>query len=57
MFNYNNILKKEKNFSDLQFKEIYPVMKLILRGKKRNFLSAFGKSLNLLLPTVANTST
>ncbi len=37
-------------------KEIRPVMKLIIRGKKREFLSAIGKSLNLLLPTEANTS-
>ena len=32
-------------------------MKLIVRGKKREFLSAIGKSLNLLLPTESNTST
>ena len=32
-------------------------MKLILRGKKREFISAIGKSLNILLPTEANTST
>ena len=37
-------------------KEIKPVMKLIVRGKKREFLSAIGKSLNLLLPTESNTS-
>ena len=56
MLNYNNILEKEKIFSDLKIEEVYPTMKLILRGKKRDFLSAFGKSLNLLLPTVPNTS-
>ena len=32
-------------------------MKLIVRGKKREFISAIGKSLNMLLPTEANTST
>ena len=32
-------------------------MKLIIRGKKREFISAIGKSLNILLPTEANTST
>jgi len=32
-------------------------MKLIVRGKKREFLSAIGKSLNMVLPTKANTST
>ena len=38
-------------------KEVKPIMKLILRGKKREFISAVGKSLNMLLPTEANTST
>ena len=32
-------------------------MKLIVRGKKREFISAIGKSLNILLPTESNTST
>ena len=31
-------------------------MKLNLRGKKREFISSVGKSLNILLPTEANTS-
>ena len=57
MFNYNQALPKQKSFQDLQMKEIKPVMKLILRGKKREFISAVGKSLNMLLPTEANTST
>ena len=38
-------------------KEIKPIMKLIVRGKKREFISAIGKSLNILLPTEPNTST
>ena len=56
MLNYNNVLTEDKSYSGLQIKEIKPVMKLIIRGKKRDFLSAIGKSLNLLLPTEANTS-
>ena len=32
-------------------------MKLVIRGKKREFISAIGKSLNIILPTEANTST
>ena len=56
MLNYTNVITKEKSYSGLQMKEIKPVMKLIIRGKKREFLSAIGKSLNLLLPTEANTS-
>ena len=57
MLNYNQPLPEKKSFKDLQIKEIKPIMKLILRGKKREFISAVGKSLNMLLPTEANTST
>ena len=56
MLNYTNVITEEKTYSSLQMKEIKPLMKLIIRGKKREFLSAIGKSLNLLLPTAANTS-
>ena len=56
MLNYTNAITEEKSYSGLQMKEINPIMKLIIRGKKRQFLSAIGKSLNLLLPTEANTS-
>ena len=56
MLNYVNSIIEEKSYSGLQMKEIKPIMKLIIRGRKREFLSAIGKSLNLLLPTEANTS-
>ena len=56
MLNYSNVITKENSYSGIQMKEIRPVMKLIIRGKKREFLSAIGKSLNLLLPTEANRS-
>ena len=54
MLNYINAITEEKSYSGLQMKEIKPVMKLIVRGKKREFLSAIGKSLNLLLPTAVS---
>ena len=57
MLNYTPALPKEISIQDLQMKEISPIMKLIVRGKKREFISAVGKSLNILLPTEANTST
>ena len=57
MLNYNQALPKQKSFQDLQMKEIKPIMKLVIRGKKREFISAVGKCLNILLPTEANTST
>ena len=56
MLNYSNAITEDKSYVGLQMKEICPVMKLIIRGKKREFLSAIGKSLNLLLPTESNTS-
>ena len=57
MLNYNQAIKDQKSYQGLQMSEINPVMKLIIRGKKRDFLSAVGKSLNMVLPTKANTST
>ena len=49
MLNYNHTIKEEKSYQGLQMNEVKPVMKLIVRGKKREFLSAVGKSLNLSL--------
>ena len=57
MLSYNQALPKDTLIQDLQMKEIKPIMKLIIRGKKREFISAIGKSLNILLPTESNTST
>jgi len=57
MLNYNQALPEEILLQDLQIKEVKPIMKLIVRGKKREFISAIGKSLNILLPTEPNTST
>ena len=56
MLNYSNVITEKKSYTGLQMYELAPIMKLIIRGKKREFLSAIGKSLNLLLPTEANTS-
>ena len=57
MLNYNQVLPETTIYPDLQMKEVKPIMKLIIRGKKREFLSASGKTLNMLLPTKANTFT
>jgi len=57
MLNYNHTLPEQTLLQDLQMKEIKPIMKLIVRGKKREFISAVGKSLNILLPNEPNTST
>ena len=57
MLNYNQSLPEKRSFQDLQISEISPIMKLIIKGKKREFFSALGKSLNILLPVENNTST
>lgn len=57
MLNYNTSIKEEKSYSDLEMKEIKPIMKLIIRGKTKDFITAIGKDLNMILPTEANTST
>ena len=57
MLNYKTPIKEDKSYSDLEMKEIKPVMKLIIRGKTKNFITAIGKNLNMLLPIKANTST
>ena len=57
MLDYNQTLPDKKLFQDLQMTEVKSIMKLIIRGKKRNFISAVGKSLNIFLPAESNTST
>jgi sarcosine oxidase subunit gamma len=57
MLNYNTSIKENKSYADLEMKEIKPIMKLIIRGKTKNFITAIGKNLNMILPTEANTST
>ena len=45
-----------RKFSNIELKEISPIRKLIIRGKSREFISAVGRAINILLPTEANTS-
>ena len=56
MLNYNSPIKDQVNFNDISVKEISPIMKLNLRGKKREFFTVVGKHLDMILPTEANTS-
>jgi sarcosine oxidase subunit gamma len=57
MLNYNTSIKDDKSYENLEMKEIKPVMKLIIRGKTKNFITTIGKNLNIILPTEASTST
>ncbi len=56
MLNYNSAIKENKNYNDLIIKEIVPIMKLNIRGKKTEFFTNVSKILNMILPTEANTS-
>ena len=56
MLNYNSPINKEIKHNDISIKEFSPIMKLNLRGKKREFFTAVGKHLDMILPTEANTS-
>ena len=38
MLNYNSPINKEIKYNDISIKEISPIMKLNLRGKKENSL-------------------
>jgi len=56
MLNYNSSIKNKINYNDISVKEVSPIIKLNLRGKKREFFTTVGKHLNMILPTEANTS-
>ena len=56
MHNYNTPINKKIEYNDISIKEFSPIMKLNLRGKKREFFTTVGKHLDMILPTEANTS-
>ena len=47
MLNYNKVIKDDISHNGLSVREISPVMKLNLRGKKREFFTSVGKNLNM----------
>jgi sarcosine oxidase subunit gamma len=56
MLNYNSPINNHIEYNDISVKEVSPIMKLNLRGKKREFFTTVGKQLDMILPTEANTS-
>ena len=56
MLNYNSPINNQIKFNDISIKEVSPIMKLNLRGKKREFFTTVGKHLDMILPAEANTS-
>ena len=56
MLNHKSPINTEIKHNDISIKEVSPIMKLNLRGKKSEFFTTVGKHLDLILPTKANTS-
>ena len=56
MLNYNSPINNYIEYNEISVKEVSPIMKLNLRGKKREFFTTVGKQLDMILPTEANTS-
>ncbi len=56
MLNYNSPINSTSTYSGLEISEVEPVIKLNLRGKKRDFITKVGKSLSIIPPIEPNTS-
>jgi len=56
MLSYKYTIKNEINHNEISVKEVSPVIKINIRGKKREFFTAIGKNLDMILPTESNTS-
>ena len=56
MLNYNSPVNNQIKYNEISVKEVSPIMKLNLRGKKREFFTTVGKHLDMILPSEANTS-
>ena len=56
MLNYNSTINNQIKYNDITVKELSPIMKLNIRGKKKEFFTTVDKHLDMILPTEANTS-
>ena len=56
MLNYISPIMKVKEYSDIKISEVEPIVKINLRGKKRDFITKIGKSLSIIPPIESNTS-
>ena len=56
MLNYSSPINKKKKYAELEISEAEPIFKINIRGKKREFITKIGKSLSIIPPTEANTS-
>ena len=56
MLNYISPIMKVKEYSDIKISEVEPIVKINLRGKKRDFITKIGKELSIIPPADPNTS-
>ena len=56
MLSYNSIINDSIKHSNLTISEVESVIKINLRGKKRDFITRIGKTLSILPPTESNMS-
>ena len=48
MDNINTAIKDKREYSDLNLKEVEPITKINLRGKKREFFTKVGQVLSVI---------
>jgi len=56
MLRYNSPINGKIELSDLTIEEVAPIIKINLRGKKKDFIKKTGKILSIIPPTESNTS-
>ena len=56
MLSYNSVTNNSIKYTDLTISVVESIIKIILRGKKRDFITKIGKSISILPPTESNTS-
>ena len=56
MLNYNSPINDQKEYSEIRITEVEPIIKLNLRGKKRDFMTKIGKELSIIPPSDPNSS-
>ena len=56
MLSYNSAINDSKKYANLTISEVESVVKINLRGRKRDFITKIGKYLSILPPIESNTS-
>jgi len=56
MLNYNYPITNTRDYAEIKFSVIEPVIKINLRGKNRDFITKIGKILSIIPPTDPNIS-